>query len=107
MAARMYVVGVDLDATSEQRNAFTQHLRQQGLGFWHHVSPFWIVADSKGKTTARELRDKLSAVMPGVNTMVVQVSPHTWAGVAPKAGHEWLQKYLAQERDRWTSETRD
>lgn len=104
MASRMYMVAVDLDATAQQRDAFTRHLREMSVGFWHHIATFWIVSDSMGRTTVTQLRDTLKEMMPGVNTMVVQVSPHTWAGVAPTVGHQWLQQNLSEKKHRWTAE---
>lgn len=105
MAGRMFVVAVDSDATVAQRDAFTATMQaNSSIGFWHHIAPFWIVADPLCTQTATEIRDRLKALMPKVNVLVIQVTPHTWAGIAPSGGHQWLQTELHENKARWTSD---
>ena len=100
----MYIVNVDADATQAQRDSFTKYLRDQRLGFWHHIVFSWIVTDIQGKTNVRQMRDQVRALMPDVRSLIVQITPHAYAGRSPKAGHEWTRNFLGSDKERWESD---
>ena len=96
MASRkkLFVVAIDQDAKTEQRDEFTTWLRGQGAGFWHHISHTWLVVDAKNVLTTAMLRDKARVLMPEGTLIIMQVTPVEWNGFAPLASHAWLKKNL-------------
>ena len=103
MAKKAFVVGVDGDATRAERDAFTQYLQSErpGLGLWHHVSHVWLILDPNGHLNPTLLRDKLVQLMPKRHTIVLQISPETFAAYSPTSGHKWLQDYMFSDSDWW------
>src|ERR1035437_4196348 len=95
---KFFVVGLDVEATTEQRNALTAYLRAdaKGAGLWHDVTHTWLIRDGSGKLTAPLLRDKLMQLMPGVSVIVIEAKPTTYSGFSLKSGHEWLDKYVIE-----------
>lgn len=96
---KVFIVTVDGDATREQRDAFTDYVRELndtlGVGFWHHLTSTWLVSDSSDTLTVTKLRDKVNELMPSVNVVVLSTTSFTpWAVSAPKAGHAWLHKHI-------------
>ena len=89
-----FFVGVDHDATREQRDTFTNYLRDSPAGFWHHISHSWLIVDSSEEVTAENLRDKLCEFMPNINTVVIMATPEDFAAFSPESSHKWLDKYL-------------
>ena len=93
---RYFVVTVDDDATREQRDSFTNYLREKHpeCGFWHHVSNSWLITDPNGIVTAAAIRARLQELMPGVTQLVLQVLPtEKWAGFGKPKSHEWMQRH--------------
>ena len=92
MSQKLFIVSVDANATTVQKNAFTAFLRNdnKGLGFWHHTSNEWVIHDIEGQLTAVRLRDKISELMGSTECLVMQVRPLDWAVKAQKSAHQWL-----------------
>ena len=95
---KLFMVSIDDNATTEQRDAVTTYVNQLhvtgGVGFWHHLTSTWLIADPRAVLTTAELRDKLLELMPGVSTMVVRVAPAEWATSSQVSGHKWLHDNL-------------
>lgn len=97
--ARLFVVSVDGEATPAQRDAFTAYVhglhKPLGVGFWHHLTSTWLIADPSSTLTAAHLRDKLNGFMPKVNVVVVSsMYRNDWAANSPQSGHAWLHQNL-------------
>lgn len=80
-----------------QDEAFIAYIKEYGLGWWHWLSNVWLIVDSNGKLSAREIRDKLRLIYPGEHTIVLELSENgdTWSGFGPKSEErnmfEWLK----------------
>lgn len=90
----VFFVTVDDDATRAQRDAFTNYVRKQEWGFWHHVSNSWLIVDSSNRCTAAQLREKVKELMPKVSMIAIKVEPQDYATFSRKSGFQWLRKYL-------------
>lgn len=101
MKKKFFMVAVDEDAKTAQRDAFTRHLRSlDGVGFWHHIARVWLVVDMNGTLTASGLRDKAREFMPGpplVYLVVVEARPSDWASFITKDASTWLRKNLSSK----------
>ena len=93
---KTFLVAVDQDATTAQRDAFTNYLRQHPTaGFWHDISSTWVIVERRpGALTAVSLRDKVMELMPKVTHLVIEMNPITYAAYSPETGHKWLGDYL-------------
>jgi hypothetical protein len=98
---KFFVVGVDGEATTLQRDAFTAHLQQlPSVGLWHHLAYTWLILDAEGALTAATLRAKAVQLMPGSgdirsNVIVVEGKPRDWAAFVPEAAHKWLKDHVS------------
>jgi hypothetical protein len=95
---KFYFVGVDVDAATAERDAFTTFLRtSQGVGFWHDVSHVWLIRDGSKKLNCTKLRDKAREMMPTAFAIVVEARPTDYAAFSPETGHEWLNSYVIEK----------
>jgi hypothetical protein len=90
---KFFVVLVDADATTAQRDAFTKYLRDAPGGFWHHVSHGWLIVNAGGQHDAISLRNKAKEFMPSAVHLVLEVEPVTWAGFFKTQAGDWIRKY--------------
>lgn len=93
---RTFIASVGLDATKEQRDAFTNELRSAtGVGFWHHLETTWIIRDPRAVGfTCAALRDQAHALMPNSTLVVMEVEPKTWGSFASDKANSWLTQYF-------------
>lgn len=81
------------DATAPQQDAVTQYLKTTHYGFWHYFSDGWLITDRSDTLTAALLRDQLNNLVPGKNTLVVQMdNPTQWAGYGQTEHFKWLHE---------------
>jgi hypothetical protein len=101
MMSKNFVVAVD-SSTKEQEEKFVGFLNSKGLGWWHWISNFWLITDSKSITSASELVDILIEILPGVNNFVFEVTQAaaTWYGYGP-AGPEINNNMFNWLRENW------
>ena len=91
---RRYIVSVDGESTTKQRNLFTNYLTEQKVGYWHHLNCTWVIVDTHGKFSSSDFRKKLMEIMPNVSTITIEVNINGYAGFAPESSHKWLEEYL-------------
>jgi hypothetical protein len=95
---KRFIVALD-SSTKEQNDMFKEYIDHHGLGWWHWIKDFWLLIDSKGYLTARELRDELGKIYPGVYKMVLELrsGDDTWSGYGlakeDRNMFDWLRKY--------------
>ena len=89
---RRFVILVDSDATKEERDAVTEHLRNSGTyGFWHYFPFSWLVTTRVESVTSVTLRDEIQEKLGGTSIVVIQTdSGTTWGAYGPKVESEWL-----------------
>ena len=95
---KLFSVLVDGVATSQQRDAFTNALRaNKAIGFWHHLSHSWLIADPAGTFTAITLGDLVRSHMPTVPCMIIEGPTRDYYGFVNKDGHGWLHEHVAAQ----------
>ena|SRR6266851_1585538 len=70
--------------TDEQEKAFIEYVRSKHMSWWHWTPNFWLVTGSDPPSCG-EIRDKLHELAPGQHTIVIEVTPVTWAGFGPSS----------------------
>ena len=97
---KRFIIGLD-STTKEQNEAFLEFVKEHGVGWWHWLGNFWLLADSGGRFSADDVRNKLKETHPGVHTLVIELSEHgdTWAGYGPKSENRNMFKWL---RETWS-----
>ena len=80
---RHFVILVDSEITVQQRNALTQRFKSLASAWWHWIDNAWLILDKNDQLTCRSLRNIVTATAPGVNTLVLQITPTTWSGFGP------------------------
>ena len=93
----VYLVCVDQSSTTEQRDAFTNHLRALNIGFWHQISHTWIITAQRGQTATSQIGHSLSIFMPDVPYIAIEVEPKDYATFSVPLGHQWLRDNLVVE----------
>lgn len=91
----LMIATVDAGSKKEQRNAFTLWLRDQKVGFWHHLEYSWIISDRTDRLTLTDVRAKLIECTGGtISNCVLPVTPGHFAAFAPTDSHQWLHDNL-------------
>lgn len=90
----IYVVSVDLEANAEQRDLFTDYLKDEDAKYWHHISFTWIVVDEQDALSCVKIRERLLELMPGVANIVMKVKSLDYASYSNKLGHDWISTNL-------------
>lgn len=94
---KRFVVCLD-SSTPEQNKIFKSFLQENKLGWWHWLATTWLVSDSKGKYTAKDIRDTVKRCFPGVHMIVLEIrgADDTWAGFGSskpdKNMFDWLKE---------------
>ena len=95
---KLFSVSVDGVATIQQRDAFTNALKaNKAIGFWHHLSHSWLIADPAGIFTAVTLGHLISSHMPDVPWMISEGPTRDYQGFVSNIGHDWLRQNVASE----------
>lgn len=96
---KRYVLAVD-SSTKEQNDAFLAFVKVTGLGWWHWLDNFWLLADDSDNLSAVTIRDKANECYPGVHKLVLQLDQtgDTWAGFGPKTDRRDMFTWL---RNTW------
>jgi hypothetical protein len=86
-------------STPEAEKAIVAFLKRHGVSWWHWLRNVWLVSDSEGKLSAKEIRDGIREILPGVNSFVIQLNSDgsdTWSGFGPKSDDKdmfsWIHK---------------
>ena len=88
--------------SKEADGKFIEYLKENGCGWWHRISNFWLITDRKDVITASGLRDKIMELHEsGKPCLVMQVNEDvTWAAVK-RSGQpdmfDWLQNTWRKE----------
>jgi len=93
---KLYVVGVT-GLSKEEERLFIEFVQEHGMGWWHHMANFWLVADPHEKSSVKKMRDFLMGLQTSKRALVMEVQPDAnWGGFAGKADlkkmFEWLHK---------------
>ena len=96
---KVFSVSVDGVATIQQRDAFTNALQEnKSVGFWHHLSHFWLIVDPAGTFTAATLYTLVHSHMPNVPVMITEGPPLDYKAFADNSGHSWLHEFVAPRK---------
>lgn len=97
---RFYVVGIEA-LTRQQERAFIAWAHDaKGLGWWHWISNFWLLVGHQ-EVTCSDIRDELLRLAPGMDCLVLEVNPVTWAGFGPKTTVHDMFKWI---KSTWRSD---
>ena len=92
---KRFVVCVD-SSTASQNEAFKAFIQRNSFGWWHWLSNVWLLVDSKGISSARDIRDELANIFPGVHNLVLELreGDDTWSGFGTKTPDKDMFKWL-------------
>ncbi len=97
MNTRQFVVLIDT-CDAETRDAITDYFVSLQVDWWHRLAYAWLIADSEGKVTVRQITDKLAELAPGVHHLSFEIgSLNGWAGCGP--GDEEREERGARRRN--------
>ena len=92
MSSSKFVVIVPF-APSVSQTALTQLAIQSGWGWWHWGTDTWLLTAAES-LDAVQLREKISAIVPGIKFIVVKVQPSkegaNWAALGPVTWGHWF-----------------
>jgi hypothetical protein len=102
---KRYIV-VANPTTAEQDKVFQAWVSSQGIAWWHWLNETWLLVDLYGKQSARGIRSKAIECFPGINLLVVELTPvsDTWAGFGPNNDTDpkrnmfnWIKQYWTRD----------
>ncbi|MEB8063602.1 hypothetical protein [Citrobacter braakii] len=98
---RKFAVALD-SSTKEQNAQLKKFIEDNGLGWWHWIANFWLLTDQNGNLTARDIRDKLNELYPGVHCIVLSIDKDedTWSGFGPKGTEKNMFNWLKSTWDK-------
>lgn len=96
---RRFLIAAD-GMNGDAEKAMIAFFREHGLGWWHHVPNFWLLADRSDKMTAVMLRDKIKTLRSADAKACLVMQIHddiTWAGLYPSGStnrdeFDWIKK---------------
>lgn len=88
-----FVVGID-PISPEQTETFRKWLDRDGVGWWHWVEGLWLITTFEEEMGIEDIRDKICEISPGTTTLVLEVTPATWAGYGPSSGKKNMFSWL-------------
>ncbi|MDP9524256.1 hypothetical protein [Pseudomonas putida] len=99
---KRFVVMID-SSTDEQNNEFLKWVKKEKVGWWHWINNSWLISNRSGHLSAGTIRDKITEIFPGENTLVIELSEGegTWSGYGPtKEGNDmfrWIKENWNQQ----------
>lgn len=98
---RKFAIAFD-SSTNEQRAAFKEFVKANGLGWWYWINNFWLITDPDGKFTAASLREELSKIFPKVRLLVLSIDKEqdSWSGFGPKGEEKNMFTWLKTSWDK-------
>ena len=94
---RHFIIGMD-SVKSDQTKAISAWLNEHGCGWWHWVDGMWLIDSDSDELDVVTVRDKICEIAPGVNNLVLEVDPDSWAGYGPQSEKRDMFKWL---KDSW------
>ena len=98
---RRFIISINGEITKENSNAFTNYLKENGMGWWHWLSNTWLVIDKNDKVDSKILRDKARDTFNAYN-LVIEVKDGKWAGFGPKSENkdmfDWIKRNWSNEK---------
>lgn len=88
--SKKFVVCIDV-LSQELEIKFKEFLR--GSGWWHRMDGVWII-DGTDELTVSKIRDFLVNLGKDANTIVLEVSPVTWAAFGPESENSSFSKWI-------------
>ncbi|MEQ8244577.1 hypothetical protein [Fulvivirga sp.] len=94
---KRYIVCVN-NSTEQQDQTFLNYIREQGFGWWHYLNNIWLLTDSSGKSSIKEIRDHAKVSFDDEYNMVFQLNETegTWSGFGPNSETRnmftWIKK---------------
>lgn len=96
---KRFIVALDSESPEQNRAVKEEIVDSYRLLWWHWIDNVWLLVDENGHLTAKELRDRLNNILPGVRKLVVEIGPDydTWSGhgttqVGGKDMFKWIHK---------------
>lgn len=91
---RRFVILIDSDATKEERDAVTEHLKNsESYGFWHHFPFSWLVTTEDETITESGLRGEVRDRLGATSVIVIRVDDGTaWWAYGPPTVMNWLHE---------------
>ncbi len=98
---RRFIISINGEITKKNSNAFTNYLKENGMGWWHWLSNTWLVIDKNDKVDSKILRDKARDIFRAHN-LVIEVKDGKWAGFGPKSENkdmfDWIKRNWSNEK---------
>lgn len=89
--SRRFIVGIE-ESTPEQRDSLRKFFKEHG-SWWSWIPNFWLVTTDEEAATSY-LRDRIMAIVPGANVIVIdQDQPH-WSGYGTKTEKSDMFRWL-------------
>lgn len=101
--ARQFVISIGTSSSLE-RDAITNYLETLNVGWWHWLPYTWLLVDSHNRLKAKEIRDKIDVIAPGVRNLVLQVNGVSWYGFGPSNKTQNMFDWL---RNTWSKFSED
>ncbi len=77
---KRFVIAIN-DSTKDQDELFLEYIGTNNFGWWHWIDNFWLLVDSEGKITAKELHNNVMRIYSNNFNFVMEVKeiPAWWA----------------------------
>jgi hypothetical protein len=86
MARKRFIVLVE-ETSNANVSEFIGYLKEEKIGWWHHIKNSFLLTDTHGKTAA-DIRDKAKDIFGGNGTKCIVIElegdSDTWSGFGPK-----------------------
>ena len=92
---KKFVVGVE-NLSPEQQKLFRDFIQKDGSGWWHWIEGLWLVDAATDELTVSKIRDKIKNISKDSNTLVLEVSPITWATFGPESEDYSFKKWVQE-----------
>lgn len=65
----------------EKDEMFIEYVREQKVAWWHYLKTTWLIVDSRGSLSAKDLRTKAYEIF-GTQVLVIEIQENgdTWSG---------------------------
>src|SRR5438105_3726476 len=86
--------------TRKTRDAITEAIRAEHVGWWHWIGSAWLIADPKGRDVTW-WRDRLMEATERTEPAFIvldSTSSDDWAAFAPERWGRWIKKEWHNER---------